>query len=81
MWSYDQVLEKFCICDLLMYLKARDGVVFFPGEHAGRRVEEVVKGSGGVVITTKKGDVEHIFVVRKSAYWKKAPLVETAVVS
>lgn len=82
MWSYDAVLEKFCICDVLMYLKARGGVVFFPERFAGRRVEDVVRGVGGVVIKTQRGEVEHIFVVKHSAYLRKAAAaVSTPVVA
>ncbi|MFN7106083.1 MAG: hypothetical protein ACK4M3_05810 [Pyrobaculum sp.] len=75
MFTYDSVLEKFCLCDVNMYLKARDGVVIFPEKFRGKKIEEAVRGVRGVVVTTEKEGLQHIFVLKTSAYLKKVSTV------
>ncbi|MFN3804682.1 MAG: hypothetical protein ACK4SY_06475 [Pyrobaculum sp.] len=74
MLTYDDVLEKFCLCDVNMYLKARGDVVIFPERYRGKKVEEAVKGVRGVVVTTEREGLQHIFVLKTSAYLKKVPI-------
>jgi hypothetical protein len=34
--SYDKVVSTLCLCDVVAYIKAREGRVVFPKEYAGR---------------------------------------------
>ncbi|AFA39043.1 hypothetical protein Pogu_1016 [Pyrobaculum oguniense TE7] len=80
MLSFDNVVEKFCLCDVEMYLKVKDGVVVGPSYFAGMKVEEVLKKAKGVVVRTTQGGFEHVFVIKRSAYLKKtAPAALAAV--
>jgi len=41
MLTYDDVVSKFCLCDIEMYIKVRDGVVIAPAQLRGE------EGRGG----------------------------------
>jgi hypothetical protein len=71
MVTYDEVVEKFCLCDVVAYIKARDGVVEYPPQLAGTPLDEAVKKFKGVPIKTEKDGKIHVFVVSHSAYLKK----------
>lgn len=71
MVTYDEVVEKFCLCDVVAYIKARDGVVEYPTQLGGLPLEEAVKKFRGVPLRTEKDGKIHVFVVRHSAYLKK----------
>jgi len=71
MLTYDDVVSKFCLCDIEMYLKVKDGIVVAPAQYAGRRAEEVLKAARGVVVKTERGGYLHYFVIRRSAYLRK----------
>ncbi len=77
MLTYDQIVEKICLCDVVMYLKAKAGVVTFPEKYRGMKVEEAVKNAKGVVLSTEKAGVQHVFVVKTSAYLKLAAAAPT----
>ncbi len=69
--SYDKVVSTLCLCDVVAYVKAREGRVVFPKEYAGRRLEEVVSAFRGVKLVAERGGFTHVFVVRPSAVEKK----------
>jgi hypothetical protein len=69
--SYDEVVSTLCLCDVVAYIKAREGRVVFPKEYAGRRLEEVVAAFRGVKLAAERGGFTHVFVVRPSAVEKK----------
>jgi len=69
--SYDRVVSTLCLCDVVAYVKAREGQVVFPKEYAGRRLEEVVAVFRGVKLAAERGGFTHVFVVRPSAVEKK----------
>jgi len=71
MLTYDDVVSKFCLCDIEMYLKVKDGVVVAPAQYAGRRAEEVLRTARGVVVKTEQGEYLHYFVIRKSTHLRK----------
>jgi hypothetical protein len=69
--SYDKVVSTLCLCDVVAYIKAREGRVVFPREHAGKRLEEAAAMFRGVKLIAEKGGFTHVFVVRPSAVEKK----------
>jgi hypothetical protein len=71
MVTYDEVVERFCLCDVVAYIKAKDGIVEFPSQLAGMPLEEAIKKFKGVPLKTEKDRKIHVFVVRHSAYLKK----------
>ena len=68
----EKVSEVFCLCDTHAYIKARNGVVYYPEKYAGRRLEEVLAEYGGVKLLAEdpSGEVR-VFVVRKAAAAQK----------
>ena len=68
--SYDKVVSTLCLCDVVAYIKAKEGQVVFPKEYAGRRLEEVVASFRGVKLAAERGGFTHVFVVRPSAVEK-----------
>jgi len=78
MLTYDDVVSKFCLCDIEMYIKVKDGVVVAPAQYAGRRAEEVLKAARGVVVKTERGGYLHYFVIRRSAYLRKTAVKPAA---
>lgn len=77
--SYDKVVETLCLCDVVAYIKARNGLVEFPREFRGRALEEVVARYKGVKLVAEKGGYTHVFVVRPSAARKKLAIAAAAV--
>jgi len=75
--SYDKVISAICLCDVVAYIKAREGMVVFPNEYAGRKLEEVVSTFRGVRLVSEKSGFTHVFVVRPSAAEKKLQPVAT----
>jgi len=65
--------EVFCLCDTHAYVKARNGVVYYPERYAGRRLEEVLRELPGVKLlaTDPSGEVR-VFAVRKAAAEEKS---------
>lgn len=77
--SYDKVVSTLCLCDVVAYIKAKEGRVVFPKEYAGRRLEEVASAFRGVRLVAERGSFTHLFVVRPSAVEKKLqPAVASA---
>jgi len=81
MLTYDDVVSKFCLCDIEMYLKVKDGVVVAPVQYAGRKAEEVLRAARGIVVKTEHGGYLHYFVVRKSAYLRNIIVTHKSVIA
>ena len=66
------VAENFCLCDVRMYVKAKNGIVTWPRDLAGRTLPSILGDiKKGVILRASKGEEEHIFVVGLNAYQRK----------
>jgi hypothetical protein len=50
MVTYNEVVERFCLCDVIVYIKAKNGVVEYPPQLAGSPLHEALKKFRGAPI-------------------------------
>lgn len=62
--SLEEALSRISICDLDLYIKAKNGVVEFPESYRGKGVEEALRGRRGLAIYACEGEYLHVFVLR-----------------
>ncbi len=70
------VAENLCLCDIRMYVKARNGIVVWPRDMAGTPLSSVLSSVKGAILRASSGEEDHVFVVGLNTYRRKLEAAE-----